>query len=138
MSVSTDGIIGFGVIITGNLPWYDDDDEYEGDYEEWWKDETGFGLKWSDGNSDEYFKLSKEHMKAHPLPFEEINYCSVDYPEYVLAVPSSVVRCVRGLPTKIDKLSFEKKEVTALLEFLEKYEIEYEGDIGWYLMSYWG
>lgn len=155
MSVSTDGQICFGIALGEGieLPWEDEDGD--GYIESWWRDVQGYkppfemyndrgsyigGVTPSEEKHREYYDHQYAFEKTHPLPVELVNYCSGDYPIYILAVPDSVKCAGRGYPKLFDpaELTVTKAEVDALLEFCADYGIEYDGEPQWWLSSYWG
>ena len=141
MGVTTDGQISYGIMLTEEveLPW--DTDEFEYEIEDWWLKQTGFKLKYED-DPDTYFTEVKAWLDIHPIPVEPVNYCSGDYPMYILAVPNSVKTYSRGYPLMFDPTALERispEEHRSIIEFCKKYEIETDGEHpGWYLSSYWG
>jgi hypothetical protein len=156
MGQSTNGQICFGVVFEGDyeFPW--DDELHTGDLEEWWLREAGFkpkhpihdetgnwigGVKPTDAQYNLYFSEKREFKKAHPLPVEEVNYCSGECPMYILAVPSSLKSASRGYPKEFDPaaLKVTEEEKAALIKFCEKYGLEPESpEPTWLLSSYWG
>lgn len=138
MSTSTNGQLAYGLIFEDGygFPW--NDESFHGDFEDWWRTEQGFDE--SKGYPAEgWLEYQKEFDVEHPRPAEEINYCSGDYPMYMLAVPSSVRTAYRGSPERIEALpEVSAAGVSALLAFCEQYKLKPEGEIGWYLSSYWG
>lgn len=95
MSVSTDGIIAYGVMFEDgtSFPW--DQDEFESDMESWWRHVNGFvdihkpfdergnycaGWSRDDVRLSEHYRLRREWLESHPLPVGAENYCSGDYP----------------------------------------------------------
>lgn len=154
MGVSTDGIIGFGVLCEEDtlLPW-----NMEGvyDIEEWWLDvseyvpefqpftkEGDYAEGWSRGDSrfHKHYEDISAWLKEHPVPVEIVNYCMDSAPMYALCVPGTVIRCQRGYPTLFTPglLSITNEQSSALLSFLEQWEIVSNNDPQWMLMSYWG
>lgn len=161
VSVSTDGQICFGVMLGEEgdveLPWIDDAETWDNDPEEWWtKEVLGFkhsfevfdergeylkGFTRKDPRVDKYFDEEFQFKKTAPkMPFELVNCCSGDYPMWILAIPSTTMSASRGYPVKFDpaKLVVNPIELSQLLEFCEKYGIEYDGDPKWWLSSYYG
>ena len=153
MGTSTNGIIGFGVPCDDGceFPW----DEFEGDIEEWWRNENGFvdihqpwtndgnyatGWKERDPRFEEHYKHRRDWMEANPLPIEAENYCSGDYPMYAIVVPGVGASCRRGDPTSFEpsELVVTSEQIATLKAFLAKYAIEHDGEPRWLLMSYWG
>src|SRR5437868_783086 len=112
MSVSTDGQIGYGVIFEDGceFPWGDSDPE------QWWRNECGF---------------------KSSFPVELVNYCSGDYPMYMLAVPSSILSNSRGYPEEFDpiKLVVTDKEKAPLIDFCKKYNLKYEKGLHGFLLA---
>ena len=112
------------------FPWSGEDS----DIETWWRDLNGFKHSFelfdSEGNyidgkepSGEvvvkYFDEEREFDKLHPLPVEMVNYCSGDYPMWIIAVPSSCLSARRGYPSVFNPadLVVSDTEVQALVEF---------------------
>jgi len=160
MGVSSNGHICYGIVFNEDykFPW--NCDKYEGDIDLWWIyeicsytdpfelwDETGNyvgGIKPSEDKIDEWYKVRREFEKEHPVPVSLVNYCSGDYPMYILAIPDTYVSCSRGGPVKF---SMDKKvyahEAQGLVNFCEKYcqpQDEYyefpEMTPEWYVSSY--
>lgn len=162
MSISTDGEICFGILTKEEFefPW--DADEYDGDIEKWWiykicghknpfeiYDDKGNYLDGEQPSEDKiftYHKSRREYLKENPLPVELVNYCSADYPMYLLSVPKTSLRCERGYPTVFDpnKLVVSREQIEKLVSFCKKYCSggEYDSPLDfapkWYLTSYWG
>ena len=157
MTTSTDGQICFGLMFEEDteFPW--DDTERWDDIDDWW---LSYVLKWlppfelydEDG---EYIggvkppeeKIEQYHrekiafeLKAPPLPVQLVNYCSAQYPSYILAVPSTCRSASRGYPEAFhpSDLKVNPEEIDALLEFCREYGIEIDSEPTWYLSSYWG
>ena len=155
MGTSTNGIIGFGVPCDDGceFPW--GAEEFDGDIEEWWRQENGFvdvhqpwteqgnyaaGWLEDDPRFEAYYKHRREWLASNPIPVELENYCSGEYPMYAITVPGAGTSCYRGDPTSFDpsELTVTPEQVEALKAFLAKYEIEHDGEPRWLLMSYWG
>lgn len=158
MSTTTDGQICFGIAFEEEFefPWKAE--QFDGDIEDWWRftnlykepfeiyddnDPSGYagGVKPSEEKILEYYTHRREWLKANQLPVVEVNYCSCDYPIYMLAVPSSVKNANRGNPLvfKPEELQVTPKEQLDLMTFCINYEIEIgDSNPEWYLSSYWG
>lgn len=155
MGVSTDGVISFGVVCgeETDLPWQSS--EHDHDLESWWRFVNGYvspfdpwtaegdyaaGWESGDPRFEEYDNHRSEWMAANPLPIWETNYCSDGCPMYAVTVPGAGLSCSRGYPETFDpaQLSVRPEEVERLKAFLEKHKIEYKGEPGWLLTSYWG
>jgi len=115
MSVSTDGQICYGVKVPEGTEFAWDD--HVGGHDGWWT----------------------EHFGKAKIPFNVVNVCSLEYPLYILCVPSSFMYAGRGQPVSFDlsELKVSEEEVAALLTFCAQYGIEHEPP-AWYLSSYWG
>ena len=154
MGVSTNGEISFGIIFEEGyeFPW----DKFDDGLEEWWLyevhqlkhskqlfDEEGNYLNDRKCTDDEYavYKAEQEAvMKEHPLPVQLVNYCSGDYPAYILAIPDFGANCHRGDPTELDIsiLRPDADDVKDLIDFCKRFNLEYEEGPKLYLSSYWG
>lgn len=154
MGVSTDGQLSYGVMFPErfDFPW----EQYE--EEKWWRKVNGYtspfeiynekgeyldGKKPPESLIDQYYDHQREWDKANPFPVEIVNYCSGDYPMYILAVKESCKSNGRGYPEVINpaELVVTEEQKKVLLDFIEKY-IEADADVvldpQWYLSSYWG
>ncbi len=158
MGISTNGQLCFGIIYNDGyeFPW--DNSPYNGDYEEWWLveihgykppfqlyDERGEylnGKEPSKSQRDAYYKHKFEFKKQHPFPVKVGNYCSGDYPMYMIAVPNSFYSNHRGSLIEIDpdQLKVTVEEVNALVDFCKTYCCAEMSEFTpkWYLSSYWG
>lgn len=153
MSVSTDGQICYGVLLddSAEYPWA----EYD-DFEEWWYVASGFVPSFypydEDGKElpqatdeliEDYWEERRNWSKEHRCPVELVNYCSADYPMYMLAVSDSVVEAHRGNPVRLDPdVLLDEERVgdwgALLSSFCRKYSVPYSLPPQWYLSSYWG
>jgi hypothetical protein len=147
MTTSTNGILCYGFIINEDveLPWKTDD--YDNDFDNWYYTEVvpfkePFEIT---SNTDskirqEYFSLYYDFKQKNPAPFELVNYCSCDYPMFILAVAR--IKASRGDPTVINPLElteYSKEDTKDLKEFAVKYNLIDETDSpSWWLCSYWG
>ena len=165
MSVSTDGQICYGIYFGEgfSFPW-----EKYSEYK-WWRKVNGYkrpfdlytegdadyigGVRPPQQKIDEYWEHCHQWEEVHPFPVKLVNYCSGDYPMYILAVPESVISNSRGCPQEFDpaKLQVTEEQKQSLIDFCEKYLGEaieennsesYNEKIelkpAWFLSSYWG
>lgn len=156
MGVSTNGVICYGILFDEDsvFPW--DDERYEGDIGNWWLYgvlgfKHSFDIYGEDGNyiddkepSDEdlskYFDERYAALEENKLPIELVNYCSANVPMYILAVPSTIKRALRGYPTWFnpDELTVSDEEKLSLLSFCKTHGIVTLEAPMWWLSSYWG
>lgn len=156
MGVSTDGIIGYGVVFDEDyeFPW--DAEKYDGDIEEWWMVQTNYeppfcpytddGGDYKPGINSESPEVSVWHtsrrdwIERNPVPVELVNYCSGDYPMIAVCVPGSVISCRRGCPLAFDTrdLKVTTDQHNDLEFFLDEYGLVPDEGAQWYLMSFWG
>lgn len=145
MTTSTEGILCYGYILPDEgLPWQTDD--YEDDFEEWYYSEVvpfNFSIDWDSADSilrKQYFDKKWEFKQANPAPFKLVNYCSWDYPMFILAVVRE--EATKGNPTiinPVELLEYSEKDIQELKEFAVKYNLIDETDKPqWWLCSYWG
>jgi hypothetical protein len=151
MSTSTDGQLSYGVLFDQGFrfPW--DTKDGHGSLNDWWLEVKGFKPTYypyteeGDHKEDatellisEYYNQKAAWKKATPLPVFLINYCSCDYPMYILA--SKHIECSRGYPEEIniDFLQDTQEAHAKLIQFLEEFGIEHEDKPRWLLSSYWG
>ena len=147
MGVSTDGQICLGIVFDEDyeFPWEDEDIKV------WWEevrgyekpfeiyDDSGRKLGVTQDQVNEYHQHSRDWQEANPLPVELVNYCSGDYPMYILAVPSSVINASRGFPVEISPdLTIKQEELEPFISFTREYLPELSLEVRWYLSSYWG
>jgi len=157
MSVSTDGIICYGIMIgeTRDFPWFCD--EYYDDPEEWWIceicgyknpveifDENGNyinGKPPSKEDHDLYYNSKFKFKKEHPIPIDVVYTCCDACAEFIIAVPGSVMSARRGDPIVFDPedLKVSMEQHNKLVDFCRKYLDVTDEDVPkWYLASYWG
>lgn len=147
MSISSDGILCFGVLIPDDveLPW--NTEEYDYDFGEWWQRENGFEHKvnlyaFSDKPEASewaaYIQEKRDFDSAHPEPVEVVWHCSYDYPSFIIAVPGTKQVASRGYPEVTQVRRIPQAQVAALLDFCAKYGIYYEGKPEWWLASMYG
>jgi hypothetical protein len=156
MGQSTNGQICFGIMFEEGFefPWTSDEDG-EGDIESWWiyqvhgfkhdielYDEAGNhidGKEPSKEDLEKYYGPQQAFEKAHPLPIELVNYCSGDYPMYILAVPRTVKINHRGNAVAFNpgELVVTQEERALLIDFCGQHGIEMPNEPKWYLSSVW-
>ena len=158
MSQSTDGHICFGILLeegAGPFPW-DEDDEYGyGDIEEWWRKINGYKPPfeiWEEHVAeylpgvtlemkDEYYNHRRDWKKVNPVPVELVNYCSCDYPMYIIALSETCKNANRGYPEAFEPndLVVSAERAMELINFCKKYGIDMGEEYPrWWLSSYWG
>jgi hypothetical protein len=157
MGVSTDGQICYGIKFDEDVefPWRTDEWDY--DMETWWI-EGVLGFKYSFEIFDEkgnykdgkeppqeiisaYFQERRDFERtADVLPVSMVNYCSGEYPEYILAVPRTCMSASRGYPQEFNpnELIVSEEEKQSLIEFCKRFDIEIPDEPRWWLSSYWG
>lgn len=151
MGTSTNGQLCYGVAFEEDFefPWGDD-------IEDWWVytvhkfkhsfelfDSAGNYLNGREPSRDEnarYWQERRDFEALHPLPVEVVNYCSGDYPMYLLAVPGTVRVARRGFAEPIDPSSLvvSDEDRDRLMGFLNDHGIDVPSPPGWLLTSYWG
>lgn len=154
MGTSTNGQLSFGVVFPEDFefPW--DGEPHDGDIESWWRDVRGFvnpveypydesgeykpGIDEDSPVVEQYFENIREWLKANPIPVELVNYCSGDYPMYLLATKHMQNYRGDAEPVDLDWLRDTEAAEKKLREFLDEFGIESDGKIGWRLTSYWG
>lgn len=156
MGVSTNGQICFGLYFDQDteFPW--DSEEFDGDFNDWWWIQSGWmwygeqpfttdgdyalGFSSGDPRISAYYDSRREWLLSHPSPAAKINYQSGECPAYILAVPSSILIARRGYPKEFNPTSLRVSEsdVERLVQFCEKYGLEFLEQPKWYLSSYWG
>lgn len=157
MSTSTDGQLHFGIVFEEGFtfPW-DVEEGHEGDIEKWWESVNGYenpnfnpfteqgnykqGVGKNDQRIDAWFEHSREWHKNNPTPIELVNYCSGEYPMYLLALSEVGFCASRGYPEKIspNRLFISDEQRSSLVDFCKKYIADEVGEPAWYLTSYWG
>lgn len=137
MGQSTDAQLWYGFTFEDGykFPWAAE--PFDGDLEEWWRKEQGF-VPPENVPYGELFDAERAFDKEHPCPAELITHCSGEYPMYGLAVRGSEYKANRGYPILIEGLGLSQGEIEPLKKFCERYELTPEGEIGWWLTSYWG
>lgn len=132
MGISSDGEICYGIVFEDGyeFPW---DVDHDGDPEEWWISKV---LQLIYKDYDEMHAI----LKDNPLPFELVNYCSCEYPMYILAVPGTLKSAYKGSPKSftLDELKVDEEASNKLITFCEEHGLTGESAIGWVLSSYMG
>ena len=153
MGTSTNTQICYGIPFEEDFefPWG------EQELDDWWLDDVlGYkppfqlyddqgnyldGHRPSDDKVNEYYAHRREFLAEHPLPITLVNYCSGDYPMWIIAIADSIVTAHRGEPIDITDSLFEAKyfnHSASLLEFCVEHGIETTEEPRWLLSSYWG
>ena len=99
------------------------------------------GVKPHQDQIDNWYKARREFLDENPMPFDLVNYCSSEYPLYILAIPNIMLNANRGYPEIIDPEFFNKGYDVAknkLIDFCKTYFPDVELKLEWYLSSYWG
>lgn len=137
MSQSTDGILAYGVPIGegAEFPW--DAEEYGGDFDQWYSEQNGLPTpkNWDSKEGEKYF--DKQRKLLEKCPIEVVQHCSMDYPMYFVAIRGTVTTASRGYPEQLEDNIKRPDNIAPVLEFCEKYNLEVEGEPGWYLFSNW-
>lgn len=163
MGVSSDGQICYGIPFEEEyeFPW--SSEKWDGDEEEWWLyevcqyknpfelyDENGEyinGIEPTKEEIDRYYSARNELKKSHPMPVKLEIFRSYNYPMYIVAVPRTCIRCVRGdaIQFNPDTMKVTEEERQSVIDFCEKYcrpSTEYQTfpimDPNWYLTSLYG
>jgi len=152
MSISSDGHISYGYLMEDDteLPWGDDLDN-------WWRKLNGYvppfeiysdshpsgyvgGKKPPQNKIDEYFDHRNAWDKDHPLPVEEVNSQSYDYPLWILAVPGTYKSVSRGYPESFEpsELKVDAAKLSALDAFIAAHNIKPVKGPAWFLGSLYG
>ena len=155
MGVSTDGQICYGIIFEEGteFPW--DSDVFDGDIDDWWiygicgfrhsfeiytpDGEYVDGVRPPQEKISEYFAEKQQFAESKPLPVKLVNYCSCDYPMYILAVVGTCNSARRGYPEEFNpaNLTVTDEQKAELIKFCETYGIAVENEPAWYLSSLW-
>lgn len=116
MGQSTDGILTFGV----DLGEYKDFMSIKGDDGDYSHDWDDFLYKISGIEKYDYSKLI-EFEEA--LGVELVQYCSCDYPMYILSVAGTTTNVSRGYVEEIDpiEMAISPAQVAVLKDFWDKY-----------------
>ena len=156
MGVSTDGQLCYGILFEAGFefPW--DSDKWDGRIEDWWLYEiccyeNPFELyndqgEYIDGKppteevKDEYHGARYDFRETHPLLVELVNYCSYDYPMYILAVVDQVKIANRGYAEEItqEDLTNLAGSLDILTQFCQKHGIKTGEKPKLWLSSLWG
>jgi len=134
MGTCIDGQLCYGIVFEEDFefPWYEDG------ILDWWLEVCGNKNPFDCGKDPkEYFRYRREAMERSPVPFTLVNYCYVDDPMYIVAIPSTVKTASRCYPEKITSLDIDERERTAFLDACKKY-LGVEEEPKWYLSSFWG
>ena len=138
MGMSTDGQICYGIIFEEGFefPW--DVEEYDNNIENWWRHVNNFKpakeIYTDEGEKiegitkeevDQYWEEILKWDKENPVPVEVVNYCSYDFPMYILAIQGTVTTNSRGYPQELDfnklTLSIEPQNYKKFIEFIRQW-----------------
>lgn len=104
-------------------------EEFETDVREFWNKELGFkqlydstgcylnGIKPTEEEFKKYFKEQDDFEEQNPLPVDFENCSYMEYPNYILVIPSSVISIERG-----ESLFFNPSDLKVSQEDIEKFE----------------
>lgn len=127
MGMSANAAVGFGVLLEEytDLPW--NGDEFDGDYEAWWRAECGWSEKWqrdfTDAENDDYFRRRRAFDAENPLPVVVERRGWGDYTEPVLFLLGTAQGC--EYEGDLDPSPFATSpDPEPVLKFCEKYGIE--------------
>lgn len=152
--MKANGNLSYGYVFEEGyeFPW--DDDKYNGDIDDWWEDVRGFrgtieypfdefgeykpGINSGSPEVSKYISERQEWFKANPCPVELVNYCSRDYPAYILASKSLSSSYDESERVPDGFFNDNEDAHTILLNFFKEYGIVPEpGAVaGWWLSSY--
>lgn len=136
MSVSTDGMLFFGIVYgEGDVEnFYDATAEWNRSHQP----TQPQGLDYSPPEWDAWRKLNRA-WERNGNKIEQGNYCSGEYPMYYVALSRHHRQASRGDPLQVDpmKLIVTEHDVQILREFCEKAGLPWK-DPKWWLASYWG
>jgi len=164
MGTSTNGQLCYGIPFGADyeFPW--DIEGFEYGFEDWWfrkicgykepfelyaETKTGYidDIIPSREKIDEYHKHRRDFEKDNPAPVKVVNYCSVECPMYIIAIPDTFKNNLRGYPEEIEMsdLYVSNHHHIIITAFCEKYlrsDNEWcefpDMEPRWYLTSYWG
>ena len=154
MGVSAQAIIGFGILcdLETVVPW--NAAEFDGHLGNWWRSVNGFkdiiepytpdgqyaeGFSSGDPRLRQYYDHRNQWLEDNPLPIH-VTDCIDDDMDYAIVLPESVFGCWDDKPKSFDPTSLvvTLEQVELLKEFLAKYEIKYEGEPQWFLITHFG
>lgn len=116
MGQSTDGILTFGIDL-GEYKNFMSTKDVDGDYSYDW-DEFLYSI-----SGIEKYNFIKLRDFEESLGIELIQYCSCDYPMYILSVPGTTTIVSRGYVEEINptEMTISPKQIAALKSFWDKY-----------------
>lgn len=136
MSVSTDGILVFGIDLGEERPdfLYDEENEEELEFDDYLYSLSGLP-QW--GEPDFNWDFMRDYLKDQRV--DMTLHCSYNYPMFILSVRGTEHRNSRGTPTEIEvsDLKVSQEDIEALKKFCEDHDIEWQ-EPKWYLVSMWG
>jgi hypothetical protein len=118
MGQSTDAILALGIRLVEDDPGFEPFDE--------------------DANMPKSGPSWMSYMGKPEDGVELISHCSSECPMYFVAAEGTETKAWRGLPRKIDALPEPTEtQKAAVMAFVEKHNLNTEGEFGWHLMSDW-
>ena len=141
MSVSTDGLLVFGVNYGEELPEAIEEIftkyEIEGHYRYSSYDfndvvDQELGII----NKDMGYKEREEARKEYPVTLE--TYCHCEYPMYILSIPGTKYRCWRGDAIEVSPqdMILPQKKIDEFKKWMTDHNLPVK-EPKWFLVSYW-
>lgn len=139
MGSSPYGRLSFGIAFDEDFefPW-SDRQKYDNDITKWWLDVSGYVQSPELYNFESIYDAERKWLELHPLPVELVRRGSYDYPCYIVATRSTGVEWTDTLVLTSEMFKSDEADTKILTEFLNKYNIEYEGKPNWLLSSFYG
>lgn len=135
MSKSSIANLSFGIAFEEGFkfPW-SDISKYDDGINDWWLEITGY----IEPNNYSYEK-EKEWLELHPIPIEIVHYCACDYHMDIIATRCYSVEWGETLNITLEQFAVNIEQDTRIIvDFLNKYNIQYEGSPAWILSSFYG
>lgn len=139
MGVSSDGLLVFGIDLGEELPepWQAYEDF---DFDDYLAESAGHPA-WRSGMTDEesgaYHDQKWKIIEAAPVTLEE--YCSYDFPMYILSIPETTIRVNRGDVEEIKPIDLvvPREKIDAMKAWCEEHKIQWS-EPKWLLCSMYG
>lgn len=139
MGSSPYGKLSFGVAFEEDFefPW-SDREKYEDGIRSWWLEVTGYVQPSELHCSESIYDSKRKWLELNPIPVGLVARGSYDELSYILATLTVAVEWNETLSINPSLFDNVEKDTKIITEFLNKYQIQYEGKPSWLLSSFYG
>lgn len=139
MGSSPYGRLSFGVAFEEDFefPW-SDFDKYDDDITDWWLEVTGYVQPLELTCFESIYDSKKKWLELNPIPVGLVKRGYHDSSSYIIATLTMGVEWDETVTITPDLFNNVEQDTKVITDFLNKYNIEYEGKPNWLLSSFYG